>query len=148
MSATNSGRLLMGHDDRAERYDTVLAATARLFANRQSTHMTQTAVERLNRGLGLDAVAVPSWSIVTLTAAGTRDTVLTAAVSPTAINMRKVSTMMSVVDRAQDGPLDLPDVATGVRDAQAQPASGTTAFVLACATGATALSVIYGATQP
>src|SRR5690242_11892006 len=131
-----------------ERYDTVLAATALLFANGQSTHMTQTAVERLNRGLGLDAVVVPSWSMVTLTAAGTRDTVLTAAVSPTAINMGKVSTMMSVVDRAQDGPLELPHVAAGVVNAEAQSVSGTTAFVFACATGATALSVIYGATQP
>ena len=38
--------------------------------------MTQTAVERLNRGLGLDAVVIPSWSMLTLTAAGSRATVL------------------------------------------------------------------------
>ena len=110
--------------------------------------MTQTAVERLNRGLGLDAVVVPTWSTLTLTAAGSRDTVLTAAVSPTVINMRRVAHMMSVVDAAQDGPLELERVASGVAEAEAQPFSGTVPFALACATGAAALSVIYGATHP
>ncbi|HKV22300.1 MAG TPA: threonine/serine exporter family protein, partial [Mycobacterium sp.] len=135
-------------DDRADRYDTLLAASAVLYANGQSTHMTMTAVARLNRGLGVDAVVVPSWPMLTLTAAGSRDTVLTAPVSPTAINMRKVATMMAVVDRAQDGPLELQHVARGVDEAQAQTVSATAAFVVACATGAAALSVIYGATQP
>lgn len=134
--------------DQTERYDTLLAATAVLYANGQSTQMTQTAVERLNRGLGLDAVVVPSWPTLTLTAAGSRNTVLTAAVSPTAINMRRVATMMSVVDRAQDGPLELEQVADGVAQAEARSVSGTWPFALACATGAAALSVIYGATQP
>ena len=131
-----------------ERYDTLLAATALLYANGQSTQMTQTAVERLNRGLGVDAGVVPSWSMLTLTAAGSRETVMTAAVSPTAINMRRVATMMAVVDAAQDGPLELEQVAAGVVDAEAQSVSGTAAFVIACATGASALAVIYGATQP
>ena len=56
--------------------------------------------------------------------------------------------MMAVVDRAQDGPLERERVADGVAKAGIQSNSGTAAFVLACATGATALSVIYGATEP
>jgi uncharacterized membrane protein YjjP (DUF1212 family) len=148
MPATNQERLPMDGKDQTERYDTLLAATAVLFANGQSTQMTHTAVERLNRGLGIDAVVVPSWPMLTLTAAGSRDTVLTAAVSPTAINMRKVASMMGGVDRAQDGPLELEHVAAGVAEAEAQSASGTWPFVVACATGAAALSVIYGATHP
>lgn len=134
--------------DRDERYDALLAAATLLFASGQSTAMTQTAVARLNRGLELDAVVVPTWSMLTLTVTGARDTVLTAAVSPTAINMRRVATMMAVVDRAQDGPLELQHVKTGVAEAERQPASGTVAFAIACATGAAALSIIYGATQP
>jgi uncharacterized membrane protein YjjP (DUF1212 family) len=134
--------------ERAEGYDTLLAAAALLYANGQSTQMTQTAVERLNRGLGLDAVVVPSWSMLTLTATGSRRTVLTAAVSPTVINMRRVARMMSVVDRAQDGPLTPGDVARGVAEADAQSFSGTAAFAFACATGAAALSIIYGASDP
>lgn len=139
---------MTGSGDQVERYDTLLAATALLFANGQSTQMTQTAVERLNRGLDLDAVVVPSWSMLTLTAAGSRRTVLTAAVSPTAINMRKVAAMMAVIDSAQDGPLELERVARGVAEAEAQPVFRTVPFVIACATGAAALSVIFGATEP
>lgn len=131
-----------------DRYDTLLAATAVLFANGQSTHMTMTAVARLNRGLDLDAVVVPSWPMLTLTAAASRDTVLTAAVSPTSINMRRVASMMAVIDAAQDGPLEHARVAAGVVEAERQPVSGTVPFVIACATGAAALSVIYGATHP
>jgi uncharacterized membrane protein YjjB (DUF3815 family) len=55
---------------------------------------------------------------------------------------------MAVVDKAQDGPLELEHVVAGIADAQAQSGTGTAAFVVACATGASALSVIYGATQP
>lgn len=138
----------MTDDDRDRRYDALLAAAAVLFANGQSTQMTQTAVARLNRGLELDAVVVPTWSMLTLTATGARDTVLTAAVSPTAINMRRVSSMMTVVDRAQDGPLELEHVTTGVAEAEGQPVSGTVPFAIACVTGAVALAVIYGAVQP
>jgi uncharacterized membrane protein YjjP (DUF1212 family) len=138
----------MTDDGKAERYDALLAATALLYANGQSTQMTLTGVERLNRGLDLDAVVVPSWPMLTLTAAGSRKTVLTAAVSPTAINMHRVGTMMAVVDAAQDGPLELERVVAGVAAAEAQSSSGTIAFTIACATGATALSVIYGATHP
>jgi uncharacterized membrane protein YjjP (DUF1212 family) len=138
----------MTDHEKAERYDALLAATALLYANGQSTQMTLTGVERLNRGLGLDAVVVPSWSALTLTAASSRNTVLTAAVSPTAINMHRVGTMMSVVDSAQDGPLELERVVAGVADAEAQSGSGTAAFVVACATGAAGLAVIYGATHP
>jgi uncharacterized membrane protein YjjB (DUF3815 family) len=56
--------------------------------------------------------------------------------------------MMAVVDAAQDGPLELERVVAGVAAAEAQSSSGTIAFTIACATGATALSVIYGATHP
>ena len=148
MHGRHLSSLLMGHNDSAERYDALLAATALLYANGQSTQMTRTAVERLNRGLDVDALVVPSWSMLTLTAAGSRATVLTAAVSPTAINMRRVATMMGVVDRAQDGPLELEHVTAGIAEAEAQSVSDTAVFVLACATGAAALSVIYGANQP
>ena len=134
--------------ERTEGYDTLLAAAALLYANGQSTPMTQTAVERLNRGLGLDAAVVPTWSMLTLTAVGSRNTVLTAPVSPTVINMRRVASMMAVIDRAQDGPLEATEVARGVTEAGTQPFSGTIAFTIACATGAAALSVIYGASHP
>jgi uncharacterized membrane protein YjjP (DUF1212 family) len=129
-----------------KRYDSLLAASALLFANGQSTSMTQTAVARLNRGLGTDAVLIPSWSMLTLK--DPHETVLTAAVSPTGINMRRVASMMTIIDSAKDGPVDLQTVKRGVVHAESETSSGTAVFALACATGAAALSVIFGATQP
>lgn len=131
-----------------DHYRTVLAAAAVLYANGQSTAMTQTAVARLNSGLSVDTVLIPSWPMLTLTADGSRDTVLTEPISPTGINMRRVGSLMRVIDRAQDGPLDLPTVERAVADANAEKPSNTVAFTIACATGAGALAVIFGATSP
>jgi uncharacterized membrane protein YjjP (DUF1212 family) len=86
--------------------------------------------------------------MLTLTAEGSRDTVVTEPVSPTGINMRRVGALMRVIDRAQDGPLELPIVARAVADADAEKPSNTVAFTIACATGAGALAVIFGATHP
>jgi uncharacterized membrane protein YjjP (DUF1212 family) len=130
------------------RYRTVLQAAAVLYANGQSTPMTETAIARLNRGLGLDTVLIPSWPMLTLTTDGSCETVLTQPISPTGINMRRVATLMRVIDRAQDGPLQLPMLARAVAEAQAEKTSSTAAFTVACATGAGALAVIFGATHP
>jgi uncharacterized membrane protein YjjP (DUF1212 family) len=131
-----------------EHYRTVLAAAAVLYANGQSTAMMQTAVARLNSGLSVDTVLIPSWPMLTLTADGSRDTVLTEPVSPTGINMRRVGSLMRVVDRAQDGPLELQTVVRAVADAGGEKPSSTITFTVACATGAAALAVIFGATNP
>jgi uncharacterized membrane protein YjjP (DUF1212 family) len=131
-----------------EHYRTVLAAAALLYANGQSTAMTQTAVARLNSGLNVDTVLIPSWPMLTLTAEASRETVLTEPISPTAINMRRVGALMRVIDRAEDGPLELQTVVRAVADAGNEKASSTIAFTLACATGAGALAVIFGATHP
>jgi uncharacterized membrane protein YjjP (DUF1212 family) len=129
-------------------YRTVLAAAVLLYANGQSTAMTQTAVARLNHGLSVDTVLIPSWPMLTLSAEASRDTVLTEPVSPTGINMRRVGALMRVIDRAQDGPLELRTVVRAVADAGSEKASSTVAFTLACATGAGALAVIFGAEHP
>jgi uncharacterized membrane protein YjjP (DUF1212 family) len=131
-----------------EHYRTVLAAAALLYANGQSTAMTQTAVGRLNSGLDVDTVLIPTWPMLTLTAESSRDIVLTEPISPTAFNMRRVGALMRVIDRAQDGPLELPTVARAIADADAEKPSNTVAFTIACATGASALAVIYGTTHP
>jgi len=131
-----------------EHYRTVLAAATLLYANGQSTAMTQTAVARLNSGLNVDTVLIPSWPMLTLTAEASRETVLTEPISPTAINMRRVGALMRVIDRAEDGPLELRTVVRAVADAGSEKASSTVAFTLACATGAGALAVIFGATHP
>ena len=114
-----------------EHYRTVLAAAAVLYANGQSTAMTQTAVARLNPGLSMDTVLIPSWPMLTLTAEASRDTVLAEPVSPTGINMHRVGALMRVIDRAQDGPLELRTVVRAVADASSEKTSSTAAFTRA-----------------
>ena len=82
----------------------VLDAAAVLYAGGQSTGMTLAAVDRLNEGLGTTGTLVPTWASLQLVGSG--GAVRVAAGSPTGVNMRRVAATMTVVDRAQDGPLD------------------------------------------
>lgn len=121
--------------------DTVLDAAVLLQDSGQSTSTTLLAVDRLNSGLGVRSRLIPSWESLILV--GDRPRV--AAVSPTAINMRRVAAAMRVIDRAEDGPLDPAAVSAGLSAAATLPPSSAGAFVLACATGSSALAVIFGA---
>jgi uncharacterized membrane protein YjjP (DUF1212 family) len=131
-----------------ERYDTVLAAAKLLVDSGESTPMTLTAVQRLGRSLGLDAVLIPAWSSLTLIASGSGGTAWVAPVSPTAVNMRRVASMMAVIDRAQDAPLQHREIARGIELAAAEKGVSTPLFAAACATGAVSLALIFGAAHP
>jgi uncharacterized membrane protein YjjB (DUF3815 family) len=62
--------------------------------------------------------------------------------------MRRVAAAMAVIDRAQDGPLDSGTVRRGLVAAQRESVSNVLIFSGACATGAGALAVIFGAQHP
>ncbi len=126
--------------------DVVLAAAALLQNDGQSTGMTLTAVERLNRGFGVTSTLIASWPCLQLT--GADGSVRVADVSPTAVSMRRVAATMAIVDKAQDGPLDVAVVHRELALARRQPVSGELAFAVACATGAGALAVIFGTSDP
>jgi uncharacterized membrane protein YjjP (DUF1212 family) len=126
--------------------DLVLDAAVLLHVNGQSTSMTVTAIDRLNRGLNTTSTLVPAWASLLLV--GPRAATRVAAVSPTGISMRRVATAMAVIDRAQDGPLDHDLVRKGLAAAQRESISNTLIFSAACATGAGALAVIFGAQHP
>ena len=131
-------------DDAAETdgLDTVLGAAVLLHDNGQSTDMTLIAVERLNRGLGVSCTLIPSWA--SMVAIGTSPPARVSAAKPVAVNMRRVSAAMRVIDRAEDGPLDGRLVRRALTDAAAQRNPSAVAFVIACATGAAALSIVFG----
>jgi uncharacterized membrane protein YjjP (DUF1212 family) len=133
-----------GSDD--DTIDLVLDAAVLLHVNGQSTAMTLTAVDRLNQGLDTTSTLVPAWASLLLVspAAATR----VAAVSPTGISMRRVASAMAVIDQAQDGPLDRDMVRRELAAAQRESISSTAIFTAACATGAGALAVIFGAHDP
>ncbi|MBV8965474.1 MAG: threonine/serine exporter family protein, partial [Mycobacteriaceae bacterium] len=67
------------------------------------------------------------------------------ATSPVGVNMRRVSVAMRAIDRAEDGPLDPGMVRHALASAAAQGSSSFVVFTVACATGAAALSVVFGA---
>ena len=126
--------------------DLVLDAAVLLHVNGQSTNMTVTAVDRLNHGLNTTSTLIPTWSSLLLIGSGAATRV--AAVSPTSISMRRVASAMAVIDRAQDGPLDSAAVRRGLAAAQRESVSNTLIFSGACATGAGALAVVFGAHHP
>ena len=124
----------------------VLDAAVLLHVNGQSTNMTVTAVDRLNHGLNTASTLIPTWSSLLLIGPGAATRV--AAVSPTGISMRRVATAMAVIDRTQDGPLDSAAVRRGLQAAQRESVSNALIFSGACATGAGALAVVFGAHHP
>ncbi len=126
--------------------DLVLDAAVLLHVNGQSTNMTVTAVDLLNRGLSTTSTLIPAWASLLLV--GPHAATRVAAVSPTGISMRRVAAAMAVIDRAQDGPLDRDEVRRGLAAAQRESVSNTLIFSAACATGAGALAVIFGAQHP
>jgi uncharacterized membrane protein YjjB (DUF3815 family) len=129
--------------DESDPIDTVLDAAALLHANGQSTSMTLTAVDRLNRGLGTTTTLIPMWGALQLV--GPRGAIRVAAVTPTGVNMRRVAAAMKVIDRAQDGPLDSDVVRHEMASARAASVSNPLIFSAACTTAACALAVIFGA---
>jgi uncharacterized membrane protein YjjP (DUF1212 family) len=132
--------------DGTDAIDIVIDAAALLHVNGQSTGMTLTAVDRLNRGLRTTNTLIPTWASLLLV--GPDATTRVAAVSPTGISMRRVAAAMAVIDRAQDGPLDSGAVRRGLIAAQRESVSNALIFSGACATGAGALAVIFGAQHP
>src|SRR4051812_7775779 len=132
--------------DGRDAVDIVMDAAVLLHLNGQSTNMTMTAVDRLNRGLGTTSTLIPSWASLLLV--GPEVSTRVAAVSPTGISMRRVATAMTIIDKAQDGPLDRDAVRKGLAAAHRESVSNTLIFSGACATGAGALAVIFGAQHP
>lgn len=132
--------------DGSDANDIVLDAAVLLQANGQSTGMTLAAVDRLNDGLDTSGTLIPTWPVLHLV--GPDATARTAAVSPTGVNMRRVAAAMAIIDRAQDGPLDAGVVRRELAAARSESISNTVLFSAACATGASALAVIFGAHQP
>jgi uncharacterized membrane protein YjjP (DUF1212 family) len=139
-----------GYDDAAEEaaLDTVMKAAMLLQESGQSTSMTLIAVDRLNLGLGIRSTLIASWASLLLASARTDVPVRVASVSPVGVHMRRVAFAMRAIDRAEDGPLDRAVVEREIEAAAALPTSNDLVFTLACATGAGALAVVFGATHP
>jgi uncharacterized membrane protein YjjB (DUF3815 family) len=125
-----------------------MKAAVLLQESGQSTSMTLLAVERLNIGLGVRSTLIPSWASLTLVSARRETPLAAAAVSPVGVNMRRVAAAMRTIDRAEDGPLQREVVDREIAQAARLSVSNDVIFAVACATGAGALAVVFGATSP
>jgi len=121
----------------------VARAGALLQANGESTSVTVAAVDRLNRGLGTDFQIVPAWASLSILDRG-RDPLVTVA-PPLSVGMTSVAIAMRVIDRVGQKTASRVELdAELTRAAKSGPAQ-LWLFVVACATGAAALSIIFGA---
>ena len=141
-SKTSHDGLGIGSDQ-----DLTASVAAILQASGESTSVTLAAVDRMNTGLGTDFGFIPAWTAVAVTdraspqLGGPR--VVNAA--PTGISMGAVAALMKTIDRMGNGSAGRLELVAALKDAkQARPAN-LWAFLLACATGAGALAVIFGA---
>ena len=128
-----------------ERIDLVLAFARVLYVNGQATEQTVSAAERLSRAIGLRAIIMPRWGEVQLVA-DDKDHNLIAhiAADPTSVGMHRVASTMRAIEDIESGRLP-PDAAMKtITEISRSPPAPTWLFVLAAASGAVALAVIFG----
>jgi uncharacterized membrane protein YjjB (DUF3815 family) len=121
----------------------VARAAALLHANGESTAVTLAAVERLNRGLNTDFQLVPNWTSITVLDKGRGP--LTIVAPPEGVAMRTVAIAMRVIDKIGERTANRTELAAELDRAAKAGQAPMWLFVLACATGAAALSIIFGA---
>jgi len=128
-----------------QRSDVVLGFAQVLHENGQSTDDTVAATERLSKSLGLRATIVPRWEELQIQATDSAARLVSLAeASPTGVNMERVATAMGAIDEVGAGrlaPAAAMETVTAISHAPPDP---TWLFTLAAATGAAALSVLFG----
>jgi uncharacterized membrane protein YjjP (DUF1212 family) len=137
-----------GRRGAADPLNTVMKAAVLLHESGQSTIMTLIAVDRLNQGLGIRSTLIPLSASLLLVSDDTAAPVRVAAAAPVGVNMRRVSSAMRTIDRAKDGLVGPEAVDHELNAAASEKFSNTLVFTLACALGAGALAVVFGATNP
>ncbi|MDQ7877423.1 threonine/serine exporter family protein [Microbacterium sp. QXD-8] len=127
--------------------DLVAGAAALLQATGESTSVALAAVQRMNRGLGTTFELVPAWTAVAITdpSSPTAPPPRIVAAAPTGISMRAVAVLMRTVDQLSETTAGRTELVTALRDARASRPANFWIFLLACATGAGSLAIIFGA---
>src|SRR5690242_9022670 len=134
--------------DRAilERSDLVLACAHVLHTNGQSTHETVQAAERLGAQLGLRATMIAHWEELQLRAGDdTGSQVSFERGSPTGVNMDRVASAMSAMEKLATGRAAIGAARENIKAIAQVPSAPTWLFTLAAAAGAAAMSAIFGA---
>src|SRR5882757_4425406 len=128
-----------------ERCNLVLTIARTLFINGQATDQTVAAAERLGRTLGLRANVMTRWGELQLRS-DSKDATLVSQLpaDPAGVDMDRVVSTMRAIGEVESGRL-APDAAMkAIGVISRAPPAPTWLFALAAATGAVALSVIFG----
>jgi uncharacterized membrane protein YjjP (DUF1212 family) len=126
--------------------DLILLSARLLFANGQTTERTVAAVEQLAEALGFRATVFPRWGELTVRIdndTGSRYEII--AVEPVGVDMGKVATTVSVIDKVCDGRMDVEAWRSALEAVTRFPPVSVARFALLAAAGAAALGVIFGA---
>ena len=123
--------------------DALKLAAALLFAHGQTTERTIRDTERLAHALQLDVTVAVSWDGIAF-GLGTQGFAFV-SVSPTQVDMGKVASVISVIDRTGEGGLSPQDAVTELERIEKTSAASTLRFSLMAGLGAMALGVIFGA---
>ena len=124
----------------------VARAAALLQANGESTSVTLNAVERLNSGLDTDFQLAPGWTSTSVLDKGRNP--LTVLAPPEGVAMGTVAIAMRAIDKVGEKQSSRTELASELDRASKAGPAPLWLFVLACATGTAALSIIFGAEDP
>jgi uncharacterized membrane protein YjjP (DUF1212 family) len=128
----------------------VLSGVVRLlFTNGQTTERVVEAAGRLAAQAGADIAFVPAWGENAIRLAGSQGA-LTEQVemAPTAVDMRKVTAAMRLVRQVCDHSIGPQAAHSALEAIDRLPPIHLGRFSVMAALGATALAVVFGATQP
>jgi uncharacterized membrane protein YjjB (DUF3815 family) len=126
--------------------DLVLDFGRVLHVNGQSTDDTLAATERLAHDLGLRAKVILQWGVLELQV-GERGRIVAAlaAADPMGVDMDRVACAMRAIDEVDAGRFVPPAARKAIGTIAHAPPAPTWLFTLAAATGAAAMSVLFGA---
>jgi uncharacterized membrane protein YjjP (DUF1212 family) len=140
--------------DLQQALDALKLAAALLFAHGQTTERTVQDIKRFANALHLAVTVAVSWDGIALSlgtpvpdGSTNRIDALAAMVpvSPTSVDMGKVASVVSVIDRMCGRQLPLEDATTELEQIQQRSSVSTLRFSLMAGIGAMALGVIFGA---
>src|SRR5262245_15801036 len=128
-----------------ERSDLVLSCAHVLHTNGQSTQETVQAAERLGTELSLRATMIPHWEELELRAADSTGTQVSfERGSPTGINMDRVGSATSAIEKFVAGRTEIDATLENIKVIADAPPAPTWLFTLAAAAGAAAMAAIFG----
>jgi uncharacterized membrane protein YjjP (DUF1212 family) len=128
-----------------ERSDLVLTFARVLLDSGQSTDETLAAAERLGNKLDLRARIIPRWAELQLQVEdGRARQVSIGSADPTGVDMDRVASAMRAIDEVGAGRLAPPAAMETISAISHAPPAPTWLFTLAAASGAAALSVLFG----